>query len=63
MSDIFELDLRLKAYSLVGLGRLEIIRKRLAGEIPSSTRLTRLVIVTNDLVDVAPARFETLPWR
>jgi hypothetical protein len=34
-----ELNLRLKAYSLIGVGRLEIIRKLLAGEIPSSTGL------------------------
>jgi hypothetical protein len=37
--DSIELGLRLKAYSLMGLGRVEIMRRLLAGEIPSSTRL------------------------
>jgi hypothetical protein len=38
--DSIELNLRLKAYSLAQLGRREIMRKLLAGEIPSSTRLS-----------------------
>ncbi len=37
--DSIELGLRLKIYSLMDLGRIQIMRKLLAGEIPSSTGL------------------------